>query len=170
MRRRRLRTIGLLCALILMPHARSLAQERHLPAWQIMAGGTAIDFAGNRKWGFGPALGIRRMVSHRVSLDLGGSVLLTNSGPTKFTSAVLGEFGPSLVWRGEEHDVAVSMGVIAGTLWEKQGGGQASTLGIFGGLGGTYWLGAVGLSGRAAYHLWYGDPGASVNAGVAFRW
>jgi hypothetical protein len=170
MRSRQLRTLGLLCALTLVPHARTHAQERPLPAWQVMAGGTAIDFAGDRKLGFGPSLGIRRMVSHRVSLDLAASVLLTNSGSPKFTSAVLGELGPSLVWRGERHDVALSMGLIVGTLWEKQGGGQASTLGIFGGLGGTYWLGSVGLSGRAAYHLWYGDPGASLNLGVAFRW
>jgi hypothetical protein len=168
MRDPQLPTLGLLCALSLMLPERAPAQEQSLPAWRVVAGGSALEFKGDKKWGFGPTLGFRRMLSHRVSLDLDASALITNSGPDKFTG-VFGNFGPSLVWRGERHDAAVSVGVIAGTLWEESGG-QASTLGIFGALGGAYWFGPVGLSGRVAYHIWYGDPGASVNAGVALRW
>jgi len=88
MRSGQLRTFGLLCALCLMPPDWAHAQKQSLPAWQVVAGGTALDFQGDRRWGFGPTLGIRRMLSHRVSLDLDVSHLVTNSGPTKFKSAV----------------------------------------------------------------------------------
>jgi hypothetical protein len=108
------------------------------------------------------------MVSHRVRLDLDASIPVTNSGSDKFDSAVFGNFGPSLVWRGVRHDFAVSVGVSAGTLLEDSGG-RASTVGIFGALGGTYWFGVLGVSGRAAYHIWYGDPGAELAAGMAVR-
>jgi hypothetical protein len=169
MRETQLRTLGLLCALSLVPPERAQAQEPSLPAWRVVAGGATLDFSGDRKWGFGPTLSIRRMLSHRVALDLGAAVLLANSGPTKFETAVLATFGPSFVWRGQRRDFDVSMGFIAGTLWEERSGGQASTVGIFGALGGTYWFGALGVSGRAGYHLWYGDPGAELNIGMAVR-
>jgi hypothetical protein len=163
-----LRTLVLLFALSLMPPERGNAQQPSLPAWLVLAGGTALEFRNDKKWGFGPTLGVRRMLSTRMSLDLDVSALVTNSGPDKFTG-VFGNFGPSLVWRDERYDVSVSVGVLAGTLWEESGG-QASTLGLFGALGGAYWFGPVGLSGRAAYHIWYGEPGASVHAGLALRW
>jgi hypothetical protein len=169
MRETRLRTVGWLCALGLMLAVRAQAQDSHLPGWLVAVGGTALDFKGDRSWGFGPTLGIRRMLSHRVALELQASDLVTNSGSRKFTSCVLGTFGPSFVWRGGRHDFAVSMGVIAGTLWEQQGGGQASTVGVYGALGGAYWFGPLGVTARLGSHIWYGDPGAEIIAGIAVR-
>src|SRR5919197_1855252 len=110
-----LRTLSFLCALSLLQQERGQAQQQGLPGWRMVAGGGALEFKGDKKWSFGPALAIRRMLSHRVSLDLDAFAPLTNTGPDKFTG-VFGNFGPSVVWRGERHDFAVSAGVSAGTL------------------------------------------------------
>jgi hypothetical protein len=163
-----LRTLGLLCSLQLLLPDGTQAQEPSTRPWSIVAGVTALELSGDKGWAFGPTLGIRRMVSRRVSLDLDASIPVTNSGSDKFDTAVLGNFGPSLVWRSPRHDFAVSMGISAGTLLEDSGG-QASTVGVFGALGGTYWFGVLGVSGRAAYHIWYGDPGAELSAWMAAR-
>ena len=62
------------------------------------------------------------------------------------------------------------MGFSPGAEWEDRGG-RASIIGVFGAVGGVYWLGPlVGVSGRVAYHLWWGDPSHSVNVGMALRW
>lgn len=162
--------LGLWFAIALVVIERAHGQESSSQrGWRVATGVTGLEFRNDKRWGIGPMVEIRRMVSHRVSLDLDVAALITNTGPDKFTG-IFGNVGPSFVWRNARHDLSLSVGFSAGTEWEETGG-RASIIGIFGAGGGVYWLGSVvGLSGRVAYHLWWGDPSPSVNAGVALRW
>lgn len=136
---------------------------------QVFAGAGAIDISPEKRWAIGPSLGIRWTLGRRVSVDADAATMVIHLGDDEFKGGVYGNVGPSWVWRGPTTDVAVSVGASLGTLWEESGG-QASSVGVFAGAGLTRWLGrSVGVTARARYHLWWGDPGFTFNAGLAIR-
>ncbi len=114
--------LGLWFAIALVVIERAHGQESSSQrGWRVATGVTGLEFRNDKRWGIGPMVEIRRMVSHRVSLDLDVAALITNTGPDKFTG-IFGNVGPSFVWRNARHDLSLSVGFSAGTEWEETGG------------------------------------------------
>lgn len=136
---------------------------------QFFAGAGALDISPEKKWAIGPSLGIRWTLGRRFSIDADAATMVLHFGGDEYKGGVYGNLGPSWVWRGRTTDVSISVGASLGTLWEESGA-QASSVGVFAGAGVTRWLSeTVGVTVRTRYHLWWGDPGYSFNAGLAIR-